>query len=143
MVILNAFLLKFGALLWSELVVFLARIGARGTKLMIGQERFTTVRPRPVRATGQFHLQNAEIDPQLQFLTAVHSEDLAHFDGAILVRPILQNAIQIQAHPEQMIGHLLFNCQSWRVDAREQGCGGDHKSAVSRTFHWSLITYDS
>src|ERR1700737_3865711 len=48
MVILDAFLLKLGALLGSELVVFLARIGARGTKLMICQERFTTVRARPV-----------------------------------------------------------------------------------------------
>jgi hypothetical protein len=33
------------------------------------------------------------------------------------VRPILQNGVQIQAHPEQMIEHLVFNCQSWRVEA--------------------------
>jgi hypothetical protein len=32
------------------------------------------------------------------------------------VRPILQDGVQIQAHLEQMIEHLAFNCQSSRVD---------------------------
>src|SRR5207253_8068163 len=57
MIILYAFLLKLGTLFRSELVVLTARLGARGAKLMKGQERFATVRPRPVGATGQFHLQ--------------------------------------------------------------------------------------
>ena len=65
----------------------------RGTKLMIGQERFTAVRPYPIGATGQFHLQNAEIDPQLQFLAAIETDDLAHFDRARFVRPIFQEGI--------------------------------------------------
>jgi hypothetical protein len=34
------------------------------------------------------------------------------------VRPILQNRIQIKTHPEKMIEHLVFNCQSWRTFKR-------------------------
>ena len=92
-IILNAFLLKFGALFGRQLVGFAARFRAGGTKLMIGQKRFATVRAHAIGPAGQLHLQNAEIDPELQFLAAVQSKDLAHFDRAVLVRPIFKNGI--------------------------------------------------
>jgi hypothetical protein len=119
MIILDALLLELGALFGSELAIFVARSGTGSAKLMISEERFTAVRPHPVGPAGQFHLQDAEIDPELQFLAAVQSKDLAHFDGAVLMRPILHNGIQIQAHPYPMIEHLVFNCQSSRVNAWE------------------------
>ena len=99
MIILDALLLKLGALFGSKLVIFVPRSGTGSAKLMISEERFTAVRPHAVGTAGQFHLQDAEIDPELQFLAAVQSKDLAHFDGAVLVRPILHNGVQIQAHP--------------------------------------------
>jgi hypothetical protein len=86
---------------------------------MISEKRFAAVRASAVGPTGELHLEDAEIDPELQFLPAVQSKDLAHLDGAVLVRPILQNGVQVQAHPEQMIEHFRFNCQSLRVDARD------------------------
>jgi len=99
MVILDTFLLKLGALFGREIVGFVLRFGARGPELMISQERFTTVRPHSVGPAGQFHLENPEIDPELQFLAAIQSEDFADFDGAVLMGPILQNTVQIQTHP--------------------------------------------
>ena len=158
MVILDAFLLKLGALFGSELIILATRGGTGGAKLMISEKRFATVRTIAVRPAGQFHLQHTEVDPELQFLPTVQSEDFPHFDGAVLMRPILQNGIQIQAHPEQMIEHLVFNCQSWRVDAwdaskrrwklgggRSEDAGSMEQRARSedRTFHWSLVTYHS
>src|SRR6266702_172729 len=92
-VILDAFLLKLGALFGSELVILVTRSGTGSAKLMISEKRFATVRPNAVGPAGQFHLEHSEIDPELQFLPAVQSKDLAHFDGAVLMRPILQNSV--------------------------------------------------
>ena len=117
MVILDAFLLKLGALFRRELVILVPGLCARGPKLMISEDRFATVRASAVGPTGELHLEDAEIDPELQFLSAVQSQDFAHLDGAVLMWPILQNGVQVQAHPEQMIGHFRFNCQSSRVNA--------------------------
>src|SRR5207253_8812178 len=142
--------LKFGALFGRQLVGFAARFRAGGTKLMIGQKRFATMRAHAIGPAGQLHLQNAEIDPELQFLPAIQSEDFAHFDRAVLVRPILQNRVQIQTHAEQMIEHLLFNCQSWRADAWdasieawswEQGAWSEEMGDRSqRQSNFSLVT---
>jgi len=97
-IILNAFLLKFGALFRRQLVGFAARFRAGGTKLMIGQKRFATMRAQAIGPAGQLHLQNAEIDPQLQFLAAIEADDFAHFDCPILVGPVFQNGVEIQTH---------------------------------------------
>src|SRR5437667_24071 len=66
-IILNAFLLKFGALFRRQLAGFAARFRAGGAKLMIGQKRFATMRAQAIGPAGQLHLQNAEIDTELQF----------------------------------------------------------------------------
>src|SRR2546430_2067798 len=65
--------------------------------LMVFQERFATVRTPAIGSSGDFHLQDAEIDAQLQFFATVEPGDFAHFDGAALIGPILQNVIEIQA----------------------------------------------
>ncbi len=54
MIILDAFLLKLGALFGGELVSFAAAFGARGTTLMISEERFAIVRPHVHRAGRSF-----------------------------------------------------------------------------------------
>src|SRR6266571_1554304 len=98
MIILDAFLLKFRALLRRELVSLALLLDARGPLLMIFQKRFAIVRAPAIGSPGQFHSQYAEIDSQLQFLAAIEAGDLAHFDAAALVRPISQDAIEIQTH---------------------------------------------
>jgi hypothetical protein len=51
-----------------------------------------------IGAPAHFHLQHAEVDPQLQLLATIEAGYLPHFNVAVLVRPIFQNGIQIQAH---------------------------------------------
>ena len=88
-VILDAFLLQLAALLGGELVGVAPRFGAGGAALMILQERLAIVRTLAIGTAGHFHLEEAEIDPELQFLAAVEAENLAHFDGAGFVVPVL------------------------------------------------------
>ena len=92
-VILDAFLLQLVALLTTELVIFAAGFRALGPALMIGEERFAVMRTLSVGAAGHFHLENAEIDAELQFLLAIKAGDFAHFDAAAFVRPILLESV--------------------------------------------------
>ena len=113
-IILNTFLLELGALLWRQLVVFRLFVRAHGAALMISEQRLAIVWPLSVWPAGHFHLQHAEIDPQLQFLPTIEPDDLAHLYRAVLVRPILQDRVQIQTHRKSSIEHLPFLCQ-WAV----------------------------
>src|SRR5262249_49136375 len=65
MVILDTLLLELGALFGSQLVRFAFRFGAAGSSLMIFQERLSVVRPLAIGTAGDFHLQQAKIDPEL------------------------------------------------------------------------------
>jgi hypothetical protein len=98
MIVLDAFLLKLRALLSCELVSLAFLLGAGCPFLMIFQERFAIVRTPAIWPPGQFHLQHAEIDSQLQFLAAIQTSDLAHFNAAALVWPISQKGIEVQTH---------------------------------------------
>jgi hypothetical protein len=88
MVILDAFLLEVVALLGGKLVGIAAHLGALGLALMINQERLAVVRPLAIGTAGDFHLENAEVDPELKFLAAIKPGNLPHLDGARLMRPI-------------------------------------------------------
>src|SRR5205814_5298097 len=114
-VILNAFLLELGALFRGEVVSLTLGLGPGGPELMISQQRFATVGAHSVGTAVEFHLEDAEVDPELQFVPAVEAENFANFDGALFMRPILENGVEVEAHPEKMIEHLVFNCQSLRV----------------------------
>src|SRR6266851_5138660 len=98
MIILDAFLLKLSALFGRELVRFALLLRAGSPLLMIFQERLAAMRALTIGTPGYFHLQHAEVDPQLQLLAAIEAGDLAHLNVAVLVRPIIQDAIQIQTH---------------------------------------------
>jgi len=69
------------------------------------------MRALTIGTPGRFHLQHTEVDPQLQLLATIESRDLAHLNVAVLVRPIIQDAIQIQTHRRWNIEHLTFACQ--------------------------------
>jgi hypothetical protein len=78
---------------------------------MVFQERFAIVRTPTIGSPSDFHLQDAEIDAELQFFATVEASDFAHFNRAALVGPILQNGVEIQAHRTKTIQHSLFACQ--------------------------------
>ena len=97
-IILNAFLLELGALFGRQLVAFAFFLRAGRAPLMIFEERVAVVRALSIGPAGHFHLEHAQIDAQLQLLAAIEPGDLAHFNVAVLVRPISQDRIQIQTH---------------------------------------------
>ena len=91
-VILNAFLLQFAALLGGELIIFAALSGTRGAALMIDEKGLAVVRTLAIGPAFHLHLQQAEVDPELQFFAAIQSEDFADLDRAGFVRPIFQTS---------------------------------------------------
>jgi hypothetical protein len=65
---------------------------------MIFEERLAIMRPLSIRPAAHFHLEDAEIDTELQLFASIEPGDLAHFNVAVLVRPFSQDGIQIQTH---------------------------------------------
>src|SRR5262249_54979919 len=106
MIILDAFLLQLRALLRGKLVSLALLFGPHRALPVVIQQRFAIVRAPTIGSSGDFHLQDAEIDAQLQFFAAVEPGDLAHLNSAALVGPILQNGMEIQAHRSK---HPTFN----------------------------------
>ena len=98
MIILVTFLLKLSALFGGELVGFAFPRRTSCPPLMIFQKRLAIVRPPTIRPPGQFHLQYAKVDPELQFLATIQARNLAYLNIAVLVRPILQDGIEVQTH---------------------------------------------
>src|SRR5947207_12523767 len=70
-VILNTFLLQFGAFLGRQLIILAGSFRQFSAILMVAEQRFKTMRTLAIRATRHFHLQYAEIDAQLQFVAAI------------------------------------------------------------------------
>ena len=101
MIILDAFLLQLSALFRGQLVILSLFLNPCRAQLMINEQRLATMRSLAIGPASRLHLQNAEIDSQLQFLTSIEPQNLAHLDRASLMRPILQNRVQIQAHREK------------------------------------------
>ena len=92
-IILHAFLLQFAALLRREIVFIASLFGASGAALVISQKRLAIVRPLPVGTAFHLHLEQAEIDPELQFFAAIEARNFAHFDRAVFVRPIVEERV--------------------------------------------------
>ena len=113
MIVLNAFLLELVALLGRKLVVLPARFGPLGAALMINEQRLAVVRPLAIGPAGHFHLQNAEVDPELQFFVAVQADNLAHFDRAGFMRPIFEERIEIKTHYVINVRNHPSLCQSF------------------------------
>ena len=93
MIILDAFLLQFAALLRGEFVLIAALFGPRRPALMIDEERLAIVRAFAVRTAFHLHLQEAKVDPELQLGTAIQPRNFPDFDRAELVRPIFQKRV--------------------------------------------------
>jgi hypothetical protein len=56
-----------------------------------------------IRPARHFHLQHAEIDPQLQLIATVEPRYFPDLNHARLVGPLFQDRIEIQAHRIEMI----------------------------------------
>src|SRR5262249_54259307 len=52
------------------------------------------------------HLQNSKVHAQLQFFAAVETGNLTYLDGAALVRPIVRDGVEVQAHRSK---HPVFS----------------------------------
>ena len=93
------------------------------------------MRTPAIGSSGDFHLQHAEIDAQLQFFATVEPGDFAHFNGAALVGPILQNGVEIQAHRTK---HPTFNVRL-SITSRLGGDAGERIVAQIFTSHYILL----
>src|SRR5262245_29672628 len=62
---------------------------------MQGQQRFESVWLNPVRPTSEFHLQNAQVNADLQLGPAVGPRDGANVDATWLVWPVIQELREI------------------------------------------------
>jgi hypothetical protein len=65
---------------------------------MVNEQRLAVMGPLSVRPAGHLHLENAEVDPELEFFVAVQTDDFTHFDCAAFMRPIFQERIEIKTH---------------------------------------------
>jgi hypothetical protein len=65
---------------------------------MISEQRLAVMWPLSIGPAGHFHLENTEVDPELQFLVAVQADDFTHFDRAAFVGPVFQERIEIKTH---------------------------------------------
>ena len=92
-VILDAFLLQLAALLGRELVVFAAFFGTLRRGADDRRGGLAIVRPLAIGPAVHLHLEQAEVDPELQFLAAIESEDFAHLDRARFMRPIFDEPV--------------------------------------------------
>ena len=86
-VILDSLLLQFAALLGREFIIFAPFCGADGTALMINQAGFAVMGALPVGPAFHLHLQETEVDPELQLFTAIQPGNFPDFDRAGFVRP--------------------------------------------------------
>jgi hypothetical protein len=138
MIILDAFLLQLRALLGSKLVSLAFLFGPGSAFAMVLQEGFAIVRTPAIGASGDFHLQDAEIDAQLQFFATVESGDFAHFHRAALIGPILQNGVEIQAHRTE---HRTFN-DRLSINSRLGATRREDENELLRqisTSHYTLV----
>lgn len=88
MVILNPLLLHFATLIRGEQIPSSGLLLLPGANLMMQKQGLAAVRFFPVRTTGNFHLDQAKIDSELDFLFSVPADDLARFDLARFMRPV-------------------------------------------------------
>ena len=70
------------------------------------EQRIGTLGPGAVGTTGRFHLQHAHLDPHLHDLTSVLCTDQPCTEHARLVRPILQDPVDVAA-----FGHWSLPCE--------------------------------
>ncbi len=68
------------------------------------------MRALPVGPAFHFHLEQAEIDPELKFFAAIETRHFADFDRAGFVRPLFQEAVQVEAHRKKQSSPRLL-CQ--------------------------------
>jgi hypothetical protein len=73
------------------------------------------MRPLAIGPAGHFHLEDAQVDPELQFLAPVQPDNLAHFYRTSFMRPILEQRIEIKTHDVNNVRNSRVLCQSKEV----------------------------
>src|SRR5262249_36344379 len=109
-VILNAFLLEFVALLGSEPVLLAALGGAQCATLMIHQVGLAIVGALPIWTAFELHLEQAQVNPELQFFPAIQTLHFTDLDRAGFVRPTLEKTVQVETHRRKQSSSRLL-CQ--------------------------------
>src|SRR5688572_30915254 len=115
---------------------------------MVNQERLAIVRALPIGPARYLHLENAEVDPELQFLPPVQPDNLAHFDRPSFMRPILEQRIEIKTHDVNNVRNSASLCQSplrnesdsYSLDER---AGSPFAKSLAPHFHLSLAPHRS
>src|SRR5439155_10559063 len=106
MVVLNGLLLQFGAILgFKGVIVAGARIGAAVVlqpRLEMIKQRFAAEGTFPIWPPRGVHLQQAEVNSQLDFLGAVLGFELSNGNLPRLVVPILQEVRDVEIHGRNM-----------------------------------------
>ena len=92
-VILDAFLLQLAALLGGEFVFFAAFGGPDGAALVINELGLAIVRTLAIGPAFHLHLEEAEVDPKLQFFPAIEARNFPDLDRASFMRPVFQQAV--------------------------------------------------
>ena len=93
MVVLDAFLLQFAALLGGKLIILTALDRTESAALMINEIRLAVMGPLAIGPAIHLHLEKAEVDPELQFFPAIETGDFPDLDRAGFMRPVFQQAI--------------------------------------------------
>ena len=60
---------------------------------MVFEQRFAVVRLQPIGPSDGLHLDEPEIDAELDLLLAVAAQNLAHLDHAGFMRPIAKQVV--------------------------------------------------
>ena len=97
-VILHPLGLEIVAIVWRERVLLPLAFGGTGAVAVPREQALAALGTLAVGTTGGFHLDEAEVEPKLDFLGSVTADDLAHFDLTGLVRPFLQQVGEVDAH---------------------------------------------
>jgi hypothetical protein len=100
-VILDTLLLELAHLVGGELVLLVGGLFFLGERDVVGEEGLAAEGPLAIGPPGGFHLDEPEIDPQLNLFLPVGAENSADFDLAGFMRPIAQQVIKVQTHWKQ------------------------------------------
>jgi len=110
MIILNPFLLELSALFGRELVSFALLLPREPPAFDDNPEATRSCAGVDIGTSDHFHLQHTQDRRATAILAPIEAGDLAHFDVAVLVRPIFQDGIQTPNSSQRNIGHLTFAC---------------------------------
>ena len=101
MVILDALLLKLADLIGGEDVGLVGGFLFLGEAGVVGQQGLAAMGAFAIGPPGGFHLDQAQVDSQLNLFLSIGAEDSADFDLAGLMGPVAEQVVKVQTHWNQ------------------------------------------